>query len=191
MQERFSQIKFKYPLIYLAVCWGFYIYSTLTAIDLSGLALQPRKLEGLPGIIFACCLHGGFPHILGNSIFLLITCFILHTFYGKVANKIMLIGMFGTGILVWVTGRSDTFHLGASGTVFALLGFLGSIGLFKKEMVSIIVSGVILIMFGSKVALMFPDPFSHISWEYHLCGCVLGILCAYLYSKHDDIKLKF
>lgn len=85
------------------------------------------------------------------------------------------------GIFVWIFGR-PFYHIGASGFVYALALFLISIGIFRRNLKSVIISIIILFIYGGLLfnLTMLRDG---ISWESHLFGAIVGIGIAYGNNK--------
>ena len=131
---------------------------------------------GLIGIISAPFLHGGLGHIISNSLALIIFVPIFIAVEGKDAiEKILILTVF-TGLLTWVLARSAN-HIGASGLVFALYGYLISLGFFHKKILQIAISFFLLTSYGYILFGVFPMR-PGISWESHLFGLVSGIFLA-------------
>ena len=108
----------------LAVIWAVSLYG-LYADDrvVPALALLPRRVDGLPGILTAPLVHASLAHLLANTAPLVILG-------GMVAirgaayylSTTLAIAVFG-GLGLWLIGR-DAAHIGASGVIFGSFGFL-------------------------------------------------------------------
>jgi membrane associated rhomboid family serine protease len=83
------------------------------------------------------------------------------------------------GLGTWLIGGAATVHLGVSGVLFGLLGFLLSRGVFEKKLLSILGSVLGVLAFGGVLRGLFPGT-AGISWEGHLFGFLGGILAARL-----------
>ncbi|MEO0474095.1 MAG: rhomboid family intramembrane serine protease [Bacteroidota bacterium] len=82
--------------------------------------------------------------------------------------------------LVWLIAR-DSYHVGASGLIYGIAAFLISIGFFRKDMKSIIISIITIVSYGGMVYGLFPVD-AGVSFEGHLMGAVVGLFCAYLFK---------
>jgi membrane associated rhomboid family serine protease len=72
-----------------------------------------------------------------------------------------------------------------SAVIFALLGFLLAIGIFKFSLKTLIISGIIFFLYGGVIFGVLPsDP--RISWEGHLFGFISGIVIAKLNKKNVE-----
>jgi membrane associated rhomboid family serine protease len=147
----------------------------------------------LLGIFLAPFIHADINHLIENSISLLILGSIFLIMERKlslvIVMKIIVIGGFGT----WLIGRSDCgsgpcTHIGASGVIYGILGYLVSMGIFIRNSKAIIVSSIMFVLFlvkGQALQGIFPtDRF--VSWEYHLCGFLSGIITARVYSQRNS-----
>jgi membrane associated rhomboid family serine protease len=90
-------------------------------------------MGGLPGIVLCPFLHVSLTHLIANSVALFVLLSLALTI-GRVLTicALVLILLFGGG-LVWLFGRAGTVHVGASGLIFGLIGFLAASGLFRLE----------------------------------------------------------
>ncbi len=151
--------------------------------DLSVYGILPRKISGLIGILTAPLIHAGFSHLVSNSITLFLLLFGMLYFYRSSVVKVFLIIYIFDGLLVWLFAR-QSYHIGASGLVYGFASFLFFSGLFRKDKRSIALSLLIVFLYGGMVWGVLPtDP--KISFESHLFGAIVGIVCAFLFRKSD------
>ena len=87
-------------------------------------------------------------------------------------------------MLVWVFGR-PFYHIGASGLIYALASFLVFYGVFKRNFKSVIISAIVIFMYGGMVYGIFTLD-QRISWESHLMGAIVGFVSAYTFSKRHS-----
>jgi len=150
---------------------------------LDNFGIHPRELSGLWGILFAPFLHGGFGHLIANTVPFILLGFLTSArkrmdFY-VVAVGSALIGGLGT----WLIGGAGTVHIGASGVVFGMLGFLMGRGFFERSLSSIALSAVVTFLFGGMIWGVLPTVGAGISWEGHLFGFLGGMLIARLMGQ--------
>ncbi len=171
----------KWPLGLLAVMWITFIVDYYLFGGLLGAyyGLHSRELAGVPGIVLSPLLHGGWGHILSNSIPFLSLTGLLVFFYPRLWSRVLASLWVGTGVLVWVLGR-DVTHIGASGVVYALAAFLAFSGFFRRDFRAIAVSLLVLFYYGGMIVGILPGQ-EGISWESHLLGLIMGVLGAYTY----------
>ncbi len=173
---------FKTVLAVVALLWLILLVGYV--VPLSEWGIHPRAIRGLPGILFAPFIHAGFDHLVANSVSLLILGSIFLTMERKLSVVIMLhfiiLGGFGT----WLIGRSGYPHIGASGVIYAILGYLLTTGIFTRNIKAILVSVLVFLLYGGAVWGIFPTG-EFISWESHLCGFLAGIVTAKMYAAHN------
>ena len=104
-----------------------------------------------------------------------------------IAFQIFIWLFFISGFWLWIVGR-PSFHIGASGIVYALASFLFVSGMIRKNPRLAAVSLVITFLYGSMIWGIFPTK-ETVSWEAHLSGFVSGILVAIFY-RHEGPKRK-
>ncbi len=151
--------------------------------------LYPRKLSGLQGILFSPLIHGDFKHIMANSIPLMVLGTGLFYFYRDVAVRVFLLSYFMTGLFAWLAAR-ESYHIGASGLIYSLVGFLFLSGILRRHFGLMAISLIIVFQYGSMIWGIFPLE-ERISWESHLMGLVAGIFLAVVYRKVGPQKGEF
>jgi membrane associated rhomboid family serine protease len=140
--------------------------------------IEPRQLDGLDGVLWAPLLHGDWPHLVANTVPVLILGFLaLAGGVGQfvaVTATIWLVGGLGT----WLTG-SPGVHLGASILIFGWLVFLLIRGFFARSPAQILLAVVLFGVWGGVLWGVLPGA-DGISWEGHLFGALGGLLAARL-----------
>ncbi len=168
-------------IIVIAILWGIRIIDIILPLNLNNLGIVPRSLVGLRGILFAPFLHGGFAHLISNTIPLFILMMTMLIFYEKTAIHVFVFSALVGGAFVWIFARSAT-HIGASGVIFSLVGYILASGVFRKNFKSILIALIIFFIYGGIIWGVLPTR-PGISWEGHLFGFLAGIGLAYAYRK--------
>jgi membrane associated rhomboid family serine protease len=141
---------------------------------LDALGVRPRTPGGLWGILFAPFLHGGLAHLLANTLpFLTLGWLVMlrrTSDFFVVTALAMLCGGFG----VWLVGRPNTVHIGASSLVFGYLGYLLLRGYFERSVVSILLSIFVGVLYGGALGGLLPTQ-PGVSWQGHLFGFAGGV----------------
>lgn len=173
-----------FPLALIALLWVIKLGEIITHTDLAFLGVLPQKLSGLPGILTAPLIHGSIKHISSNSVPLFVLTWCLFYFYRPIAVKTFLLIWVITGLCVWVGGR-EAYHIGASGVIYGLAGFLFFSGIFRKDIRLLAITMLVTFLYGSLVWGIFPDffPEENISFESHFWGLVTGIILAFYFRK--------
>ncbi len=167
--------------------WLCFLVDLPIPYDLATWGIHPRSLGGVPGIALMPFLHGSFYHLISNSIPLVILMVLL---VGSQKNPWPIVaGIVGVnGVLVWLMARSSTVHIGASGLVFGLIGFLILNGFLEKKFVSIVVALLVGFFFGSTlVSGMIPKIGGEVSWEAHFFGAIAGAAAAYFVNQKSKL----
>ena len=168
-----------YPLLFLAIIWTVLLVEQFFDLDLGKYGIYPREWFGLRGIVFSPFLHGDASHAFNNSVLILVVMTLIQMFYRKIAFSVYIWSFLITGFLVWVFAR-PSYHIGASGIVYAFVFFVFFSGFFSKDIHFIAVSLIISLLFGSLIwGLFFLE--EGISWESHFIGGIVGICLAYRY----------
>ncbi|WP_115869799.1 rhomboid family intramembrane serine protease [Marinoscillum furvescens] len=161
--------------------WLAYTLQMYSGVDLGFLGVNPRTLSGLIGVITAPLIHGSLQHLVSNTFPVLFLGATLYLFYDRIAPQVFFQCYLLTNLLVWIFGR-PYYHIGASGLVYALAGFLISFGIFRRRFRAIFISLVILLLYGGMIYGILPQD-SYISWESHLLGFIVGVGSAFGMSR--------
>jgi len=173
----------KAAAVLVGLMWFFWLLDVITPFTPRYLSIFPRSTSSLSGIVFAPLLHSGLPHLVSNTLPVFLAVLALLGNYPGIARRVLLLAWLGTGALVWLFAR-PSWHLGASGLLYALLSFLLVSGFVRRDMQSVAISLVLLFLYGGLVFGVIPDK-PEISWESHLFGALVGISLAWAYRKQD------
>ena len=150
--------------------------------------IVPRTWGGLDGVLWAPFLHGGFGHLLANTLPLLI----LGGFvaigglrrWATVTAFIVIVG----GLATWLVARPAA-HIGASGLIFGYAGFLLVAGFVERSLRGIAVAVLVGFFFGGMVLRGITPVASWVSWESHLFGLAAGVLAAFALATPESERL--
>lgn len=151
--------------------------------DLGVYGVYPRELDGLVGIIFAPIIHGSIEHLFSNTMALFVLVTALFYEYPKSAKYTLLIIYFGSGLGVWLFAR-ESYHYGASGLTHGLMFFLFLIGVMRRDKPAMALSMIVFFLYGSMMWGVLPTK-EEISFETHLFGALMGIICAIIFRNKD------
>lgn len=182
MKDNVHTIKQELLLItlFIGVIWIVFIVDRILPLELLGLV--PRTISGLIGIVTMPFLHQDLSHIMSNTPPLVV---LLALLAGSRGNSTMIVLSLITlgGILLWLFGRGNSLHIGASGLVFSLVSFLIAAGIFERRMVSLVVSVLVGFFYGTTWLMGILPGQQGVSWDGHLLGGVAGIVVAWLMLK--------
>jgi len=151
--------------------------------DLAPYGIFPRTLEGLSGILWAPLIHASIAHLFTNTAPLIVLLTALLYGYPRSATIVISAVYLGGGLLVWLFARS-AYHIGASGLIFGLMGFVFTLGLLRRDRRAIGLSLLVFFLYGGAITGLVPmDP--HISFESHLFGALIGIALAFALRHRD------
>lgn len=169
------------PALVVLAMWIVLGFDEVYHLDLARFGILPRKLVGLRGIVLAPFIHGGVEHLFNNSVPLLVLGWFTMYFYPKASGRLVLVSWLVTGLWVWIMAR-ESYHIGASGIVYALAGFIFFSGLLRRRIALMAVSLIVVFLYGSMWWGMLPlQP--GVSWESHLAGGIVGSIMAWYYRK--------
>ena len=164
---------------------------------MSSFAAHPRRVAWLALLAMvlrlgAPLLHGGWPHLIANTVPALVLGFLV-TLAGMsrfiwATAIIWVVGGFGTWLIgsvgahcPYVGVHCTVNHIGASGLIFGWLTFLLVFGWFTRHIWWIVTSIVVLFVYGGILFGVLPGTVG-VSWQGHLCGAIAGVLAAYWLS---------
>jgi len=163
----------------VAVLWAIEVFDALALRGaLDGFGIQPRTLGSLPAILVAPWLHAGFGHLLTNTIPLVVLGWMVMM---RRTSDLFVVGLTAaivSGLGIWLFGGAHTIHLGISGVIFGLLGYLLARGYYERSIASIALAVFALLLYGGMLWGVLPLH-QGVSWQGHLFGFVGGIVAAY------------
>ena len=174
---QFTKAVIYLPLFFVLTLWSVFWYELHFHHSLSHFGVYPREVFGLKGILFSPFLHGDIEHLANDSIALLVLLPILRYFYKEQSFVVLFLGILFSGLGTWLLGR-PSYHIGASGLIYALVSFIFFKGIFTKYYRLVALSFTIVILYGGSVWYMFPNMKEGISWEGHLAGFLVGLALA-------------
>ena len=168
---------------FVALLWLIQSLNWVLDLGLERFGVRPRVPSGLPGILLAPLLHGGFAHLIANSAPLLVLITgMLHLYPGSSFRALPVIYL-GPGIAVWLLGRAS-IHIGASGLVYGLVAHVFTAGVIRRDRRAIAASLLVYFLYGSLAWGVLPIQ-PGLSWETHLAGALIGALSAVALRRLD------
>jgi membrane associated rhomboid family serine protease len=167
-------------LTMVGLLWLVQVANVLLGGALLVFGIHPRTLPGLLGIFFAPFLHGSMTHLLLNTVSFVVLGALVRFRHRNDFVVVTGVGAITSGLGAWLLGAPGSVHIGASGVIFAFLGFLVARGIFERSASSLLLSVLVTWFFGSMLWGILPAVGAAISWQAHLFGLLGGILCAYV-----------
>lgn len=165
---------------FVGLLWVVHVANVLLGGALLSFGIHPRTLVGLYGLFFAPFLHASAMHLLVNTVSFVVLGVLMRFRHRNDFVVVAGVGALTSGAGAWLLGAPGSVHIGASGVIFAFLGFLMARGIFERSLSSILLSVLVTWFFGSMVWGILPAVGAAISWQAHLFGLLGGILCAYV-----------
>ena len=166
-----------------------FLFEKASQLSFARFGVYPRKLEGLVGVFMGPLIHGGWAHISANSISILTLMSLLFYAYRKISKEVFTWIYFSSGVYVWIFARSS-YHIGASGVVYGLIGFIILAGILSKNIRLIAISLLVIMVNAGFLWGIFPLE-EGISWESHLSGLIIGLILAVFFKKdYEKTKRK-
>ena len=166
----------------VAAMWVLEVVDVVLDGRLDRLGIEPRDADGLTGVVLAPLLHGGFGHLLSNTVpFLVLGAVVALSGLVRLLGVTALVTVVG-GLLTWLLAPGDTLHVGASGVVFGYAAYLVTRGFFDRRLLSFATGALVALAYGTTLLFgLVPRP--GISWQGHLFGAVAGVLAAWALAR--------
>jgi membrane associated rhomboid family serine protease len=167
---------------FVALMWVVEIVD-LVAGDLDSAGIRPREADGLVGVALAPVLHGGFGHLIGNTLpFLVLGAAIALSGLARIVAVTAVVAIIG-GLGTWLTAPAGTVHIGASGLVFGFAAYLIARGVFSRRLLHLAAGVVVLAIYGGTLLFgLVPTP--GVSWQGHAFGALGGVVAARLLDRN-------
>ena len=179
----------KFSVIILIIIWSVKLFEIVFYYDFTEYGVLPRNLNGLIGILFSPLIHSDINHLLSNSLPVIILCLLIFNFYSQIAKKIFIYLYFISGLWLWCIGR-ESFHIGASGLIYAMASFLFFSGILRKNSQLSAVALLVIFIYGGLFWGLFPIH-KNVSWEGHLTGFIAGVLVSFICRKDGPKRKKY
>lgn len=162
----------------VAVMWVAELVDIPLGGGLDRFGIRPRRVDGLDGIVASPFLHDGLGHLVANTLpFLVMGSVVALGGARRFVQVTVIIGLVA-GVGTWLTGSSQSIHIGASGLVFGYLTYLLVRGLFDRQVGYLIVGVITFVVYGGALWGLFPRP--GVSWTGHVFGALGGVVAAFV-----------
>ncbi len=180
------------PFIAVILMFAVKIYESITNTSLAEYGMYPLKMDGLIGIFTMLFLHENWSHLWSNTLPFLVMGTAICYYYKKTSWYIHLFFLLFTGVLTWLIGR-ESYHIGASGIVYAMSFFILVSAIIKKERKLMAFALLVIFLYGGIIWGFFPQffPEKNISWEGHLAGAISGIIAAFMFREKGPKNIEY
>ena len=157
------------------------------------LALEARSLSGLVGILFMPLLHGGFGHLIGNTMSWLVlggmTSLLTRRF-----TQVMVVLWLLSGVVLWLIGTPWVCHapqgsscvvnhVGASAVIYGFAAFIITFGILARRLLPILFAVFVAFAYGISMLVGMLPVSPGVSWTGHLAGGIAGVAVAFFLTK--------
>ncbi len=160
------------------------VFALQPRLPVPALAVSPRDLSSLLGLLTAPLLHGSVAHLAANATALLILGTLAGSVYPRATVRTIPLMWLASGLGAWLLGEEGTRHLGASGVTHGLMFLVTTLGLLRRDRPSIAAGMIAMLFYGGSLLTVLPHG-DGISWQSHLGGAVGGILAGILFRRLD------
>ena len=174
--------RFASPIGLVALMWVIQLADTILPGSFTGFGLRSWDPASLPGLVLGPLLHSGWPHLLANTLPLLVLgCLVAVEGAGRfwfVTAVTALVGGAGT----WLVNAPGTLTVGASVLVFGYFAYV-IVRVFSPHPVShriayALVALVVIVLYGGSMLAGIIAAGPGVSWQAHLFGALGGALAA-------------
>lgn len=170
-------------LTWISWSWIILVICEKTGVPLRKLGLRPQTQEGLLGIFLAPFLHTDAMHLLSNMIpFLGLSVLMIIVYESIYFSSVTYIGILGN-VFTWIFGSSQYIHIGASGIIFGMSGFMIVLGITQRKLFQVLCGSLVVYFYGKKMISGLIPQESSVSYSSHWGGLIAGILVAIYYSN--------
>lgn len=175
-------VRFLSPVALVAVMWAVQILDAILPGSFTGFGLRSWDLGSAPGLVLGPLLHSGWPHLIGNTLPLLVLgCLVAVEGAGRFWLVTAVAGLVG-GIGTWLVNTPGTLTVGASVLVFGYFAYV-LVRVFSPRPISHriaygLIALIIIVLYGGSMLAGIVGAGPGVSWQAHLFGAVGGGLAA-------------
>ena len=177
------RLAIRIALAFVALLWLVQLLNWGLDLGLERFGVSPRRSGGLPGILIAPLLHGGFSHLTANSLPLLVLGAGMLYLYPNATLTVIPAVYLGPGVAVWLFAR-ESVHVGASGLVYGLVSYIFVAGVIRHDRRAVAASLLVYFLYGTLAWGVFPGK-PGVSWETHLAAALIGVILAVVLRRLD------
>lgn len=173
------------PLILIGVMWIVRVLDAILPGDWNrAFGLESWALDGLGGVLLSPWLHANWPHLLANTVPLLILGVLAALDgIGRFWSVTLVIAVI-SGLGTWLVNAPGTVTVGASGLVFGYFGYLLVRAFVARSLghglLYAIIALAVVVGYGSSMLAGVFGAAPGISWQAHLFGAIGGGVAAIL-----------
>ncbi len=167
----------------VALLWLIYFVNFILPVDLRVFGIRPRMISGLWGVLWAPFLHANLGHLIANSTALFFLMLLALRFSRRLTLRAVLVIVIISGLGIWLFGARRSVHIGASGVIFGLIGFMLVAGIVRREWQALVVSALVFFLYGGAVQSLWVY-IPGVSWSGHFFGFAGGVVSAWQLRRY-------
>ena len=149
------RLALKMSLYFVLLLWIVTLLDWGLGLELTRFGVRPRSFSGLPGVLVAPLLHGDFPHLISNSLPLLVLGTGMLYLYPQSSLKVIPLVYLGPGFAVWLFGR-PSLHIGASGLIYGLAIYILISGIIRRDTRAVSATMLVFFLYGTLLWGLLP-----------------------------------
>lgn len=190
IKEKSRNIVLAYAIVFVPMWTIFALGHYANLSSFSFLGIQPRTLDfsEIMSVMGSWLVHADESHIINNSLGLLGLVFFVALFE-KNLFKLFFLLTFTSGFSTWLLGAPQTIHIGASGLLFALFGYVLGSAFTGRRWIYLIPIAVAFFYYGIAYYESFLNGLmikEDVSFAAHFGGLVSGILVGIYFEKKQE-----
>lgn len=184
--------RFASPVVLLALMWAIQIADAVLPGSFTGFGIRSWDLSSAPGLVLAPLLHANWPHLIANSVPLLVLgCLVAvegARRFWMVTAIVALVGGVGT----WLVNVPGTLTVGASVLVFGYFGYV-VLRVFMPGRVAhrigyAVIAVIVILLYGGSMLAGIIGVSAGVSWQAHLFGGIGGGIAALAGGRRSRVQ---
>lgn len=175
MMNKENHRNFAFIVILVGGMIATFLLEFVAPTELLSYGLIPRTERGLFGILTMPFLHANLSHLIGNLVSLSVLLLFMMLFHSKKLVGVVISVILMGGFLLWMFGRSAS-HVGASGLIYGIAGFMLVAGIFQRRFLEVVGSIAVAVLYGNSLFWGLLPIHPGVSWDGHLAGGIAGIM---------------
>ncbi|MDQ0642443.1 rhomboid family intramembrane serine protease [Microbacterium murale] len=175
-------VRFASPVALVAVMWVIQLLDVILPGSFTGFGLRSWDLGSLQGLLLGPLLHSGWPHLIANTLPLLVLgCLIAVEGAGRFW-MVTAITAFVGGVGTWLLNAPGTLTVGASVLVFGYFAYV-VVRVFSPRPIAhriahALIAVIVLVLYGGSMLTGIVGVGPGVSWQAHLFGAIGGGVAA-------------
>lgn len=176
--------RFAAPVLLLVVMCGIQLADAVLPGTFTGFGLRSWDVGGLGGIVVGPLLHANWPHLIANSVPLLVLgCLVAVEGARRFWLTTAIIAVIG-GAGTWLFNAPGALTVGASVLVFGYFGYVVlrvfAPGRVAHRILYAVVAVIVISLYGGSMLAGVVGVSEGISWQAHLFGAIGGGAAAFV-----------